>query len=122
MSWTFQQSTGRIVDANGTLLTIGYAGHGAGLDNPADQSIPFVGPLPIGGYTMDTPINSPRLGGFAIPLIPDASNQEFGRNGFYWHGDNAEHDESASEGCLVSSLESRQTAWESGDHRLQVIT
>jgi hypothetical protein len=36
---TYSQSSGQMHDASGTLLGTGYAGHSAGVNNPALQAI-----------------------------------------------------------------------------------
>ncbi len=40
-------------------------------------------------------------GPFTIHLSPDQSNAMFGRGGFLVHGDNAEVNHTASEGCII---------------------
>ena len=122
--WTFSQSTGGI-SHNGVHAGTGYAGgnKGAnpeGVDNPSEQNIPRVGPLPRGFYTIEQPNN--HIGPFSMPLTPDASNEMFGRSGFYIHGDNVERagQEAGSEGCIVTGRATREAIWNSGDHRLEV--
>lgn len=127
MPWIFQQSSGYFMHPDGvTLLTIGYAGgnmgkNPEGKNNPAMQNIVDVGPIPRGFYTFGEPVDHSTKGPFAIPLIPDPENEMFGRAGFFWHGDTIANPGCASEGCPVSRLFARQAAWESNDHRLQVI-
>jgi hypothetical protein len=132
--WTFQQSSGKITAPDGTIAGLAYAGGNCGnnpegINNPALQAASCVGPLPYGPkadgtpnmYTMGEPENHPKLGLFAIPLIPDADNSMFGRCSFFWHGDNPKLNQSASEGCIVSARNMRESAWNSGDHRMQVV-
>ena len=120
--WRYEQTTGRIVAADGTLLAVGYAGHGAGVNNPAMQDVPDVGPLPQGVYSLGAPIDHPKLGPFAIPLIPHAGDELFGRSGFYMHGDEIGHvgEHLASHGCIVADRDARESIWASGDHALKV--
>ena len=104
------------------VIGTGYSGHGAGLNNPAMQADADVGPLPQGKYTFGELIpHHPELGEYVIPLIPDPANEMFGRSGFFWHGNNLEHNHSASKGCIVSAFTVRQEAWESADHSLEVV-
>lgn len=121
--WTYQIATGALRNAAGELVATGYAGHGAGLNNPDMQFVHGIGPLPVGTYTMGKPVDDPKLGPYAIPLIPDAENEMYGRDAFYIHGDEALHpgEHLASDGCIVQPHPARVTAWQSGDHRLGVI-
>lgn len=62
-----------------------------------------------------------KLGPFAIPLIPDPSNEMYGRGDFYCHGDSIENPGCASEGCVILPRTVRETIWNSTDHELQVV-
>jgi hypothetical protein len=59
---TYSQSSGEMHCATGQLLGTGYAGHGAGVNNPAMQSIRDTGPLPQGIYTVNSPVNTVKHG------------------------------------------------------------
>lgn len=107
---------------NGELFFQAYAGHGEGLNNPAMQNVPSTGPLPVGSYTICTPLDSDHVGKYAMPLQPAAGNNMHGRSAFYLHGDNPLMNRSASNGCIVKSPRiARQKVWESGDHVLHVV-
>ncbi|HZR66976.1 MAG TPA: tlde1 domain-containing protein [Terriglobales bacterium] len=126
MSWTFEISTGKLYDASGKCVATGYAGGGLGKepeakDNPAAEPLKGIGPLPEGRYTLATPVPSSQLGQFAIPLVPDAANQMYGRSGFYCHGDSIENPGCASEGCVIMPRAIREAMWNSPDHDLQVV-
>jgi lipoprotein-anchoring transpeptidase ErfK/SrfK len=124
MSWIYEQSSGYLVSPSGHRMEPpGYAGHGAGVNNPALENVRDVGPVPTGVYTMQEPFDSPKLGRFAIQLQPDPANQMFGRSGFFLHGDEIAHqgEELASDGCIIQTLAIRQAAWNSLDHQLQVV-
>jgi hypothetical protein len=124
MSWLYEQSTGYLVSPTGHRMEPpGYAGHGAGVNNPALENVRDIGPVPEGWYTMQAPIDSQLLGRYAIRLTPDETNEMYGRNGFFMHGDEIQHsgEELASDGCIVQCLATRQAAWNSLDHRLQVV-
>lgn len=101
---TYSQSTGNLTCTNdGTgqqyLTCNGYAGNGAGLNNPAAQNQPNVGPLPRGDYTVGAA--NTRRGAETRPLTPNANNNMFGRSGFLIHGDNRAQNNTASEGCII---------------------
>lgn len=105
----YSQSTGILQRGDGhTLTTLGtcYAGGNCGknpegVNNPAMQDQPCIGPLPQGVYAIGTP--GDHIGPASMPLTPDPANEMFGRAGFYIHGDNSEMNHSASEGCIVAS-------------------
>ena len=74
--WAFEITTGNMYDPNGKLVSSGYAGGNCGknpegIDNPDDEGLKNIGPLPEGIYTFGTPVEHSQLGAFAIPLIPD---------------------------------------------------
>jgi hypothetical protein len=119
MTWTFKQSTGELFDADMVLSSVGYAGGNCGKNiegknNPSMQSVQCVGPLPQGVYTLSLPVEGTHLGPFAIPLIPDANNEMFGRGRFYIHGDTTPSG-NASEGCVIMPRAIRGAMAASGD-------
>lgn len=133
--WTYQQSTGRF-SHNGVLVGVGYSGHQEHANRPEDEQLHGLGPIPRGLYTMqnwrDDVHKGPCVckgpcvhkGPCVCDLIPDATNQMFGRSGFMLHGDNAAGDHSASEGCIIQRRPVREQARqfaEAGDNRLEVI-
>jgi Protein of unknown function (DUF2778) len=123
MSWTFEQATGRLYDAQMKLIAVGYSGNGAGLNNASMQNVMDVGPIPQGVYTFGELIpHDPVVGEYAIPLIPDPNNEMFGRSAFFIHGNDPQNDHNASEGCIVLPFTIRQEVWESGDHQLEVVS
>lgn len=120
MPWTYEQSTGRlykngiIVQGNG-----GYSGKGTHKNVPSSQSIANFGPIPqgrwhIGGYTSNK-------GPLTITLTPKPGTNTFGRSNFRIHGDSIAQPGTASEGCIIMSLSTRQMIIGSGDHELEVI-
>ena len=120
MTWYFSQKSGNIRQ-DGAILCNGYAGNGVWKNDPGAQSVHNHGPLPRGKYRMGEPVlQHPTVGHYAIPLHPSMDNQMFGRSGFYWHGDNPGHLGESSDGCIVSALDPRIRAWNSGDHDLEV--
>ena len=126
MSWTFEISTGKLYDSKGNCVATGYAGGGLGKDpqakdNPDDEALKGIGPLPEGLYTLAKPVPKSQLGPFAIPLLPDPANQMYGRSGFYCHGDSIENPGCASEGCVIMPRAIREAMWKSNDHELQVV-
>lgn len=125
MTWTFAIKAGELLDSTGKHVAFGYAGgnegkNPEGVNNPLMVSVKDVGPLPPGFYTFGEPVEHSRLGPFAIPLLPDTTNNMMGRGDFYCHGDTTPSG-SASEGCVIMPRAIRNELWASTDHRLQVV-
>lgn len=125
--WVFCQSDGAlyrifpITPIRFSSVSKGYSGNGNGKNNPAMQNVENVGPLPQGLYGIESPINSPKHGPTALPLVPDPKNTMFGRSEFLIHGDSVEAPGCASEGCIVMAKIVRELIWQSGDHDLTVL-
>lgn len=147
MSWVWEQSTGTMYRPDGTVLGRGYAGHGSGINNPAMQAIPNVGPVPCGPNNTDgeytigplLPNTEPgplrHLGTNVAQLIPSDEQAAFikllGREpfSFYIHGGVAGEPAvptegmpvpSASEGCIVLGRDLRMAVLQSEDRKLIV--
>lgn len=120
MSWIYEQSTGNL-SHNGVRIGQGYSGAGAGKNNASMQADIDMGPIPCGVYSIETPVNSIEHGPFAMPLLPAATNEMFGRSGFMLHGDSIAHPGDASEGCVIMARSIREYVWASGDRELQVV-
>jgi hypothetical protein len=121
--FTYSQSTG-LMAHNGLVISRGYSGNGGGLNNPAFENVPRVGPCPQGRYTIGHAQTEPKLGPVAMVLTPDPVNAMYGRSDFLIHGDNAALDHTASEGCLIFDLGTRveiSAAVNAGDNQLEVI-
>ena len=126
MNWNFESSSGKMFDPTGGLISTGYAGGNCGknpegINNPAMEDQKCIGPLPKGLYTFDDMIDHPKLGTYAIPLIPDPANEMYGRGSFFVHGDNADMNRSASEGCIIMPRGVRLTMAHSSSNVLEVI-
>jgi hypothetical protein len=118
--WTYRQTTGEL-SHNGRSIGQGYAGIGAGKNNPLAQTIPDVGPLPQGKYHMDGPHSDPERGPFTFHLSPYATNVMFGRAGFLIHADAIHAPGEASHGCIVLERTAREAIAQSTDRELEVI-
>jgi len=125
--WTYIQKTGELLH-NGAHVATGYSGFNdpeAGQDgknNPDLQSVHEVGPIPVGQYSIGTPVNTLTHGPFVLPLTPNPSNQMFGREGFLIHGDSVVEPGTASRGCIILARSVRNEVAASGDNSLQVIS
>lgn len=122
LDWTYSQGTHTLTDSSGTVVsTGGYAGNGAGLNNPAMQNVQNIGPLPQGTYTIGPQYKNPNTGVATMNLTPAATNNMFGRSLFRIHGDNAAQNNSASEGCIIQNRNVRDQIYNSGDTTLIVV-
>jgi hypothetical protein len=122
--WTFRQNDGVLLH-DGTVIATGYSGYGAHADHPADESLKNLGPIPEGAYTIGAPeyvdATGPH-GPFVLPLTPSAGTTLFGRGNFLIHGDNAEGNHTASQGCIIMPKSVRVLIAQSGDPDLSVVT
>lgn len=129
----YEQSTGRLLNPDGSLLAQCYSGLGPDKNVPASQHKIGQGPLPQGLYTLSSVeyVNgtSPH-GPYVIVLTPDKTNMMFGRAGFLMHADSISHPGAASFGCIVvlhgatpkiTGLAAREAIWTQAVHRLQVV-
>jgi Protein of unknown function (DUF2778) len=119
--WIYEQATGAMIDPSGKLLAIGYSGNGPWKNNPADQNLHNKGPIPAGKYKIEKPIDTKTHGPFVLWLIPDPSNQMYGRSAFGIHGDSVVNPGTASEGCVIQPRYARQQIAVSGDDDLEVV-
>lgn len=121
--WTFSQSTGQLHDSKGELVATGFSGHDLGFDNPAEEEMHDLGPLPRGLYRMAAWFDKhPVVGLCAIELAPDPKNQMFGRSGFFIHGASALNPKESSHGCpVIGTCDTRRALWASPDHDFQVV-
>ena len=99
----------------------GYSGHGAGVNNVPDAAIPNVGPIPP-GCVFDVLPPGDHIGPLSFPLHLQEGPTR--RSGFYIHGDNVAHNQTASEGCIVMGPAIRQQVSilvGQGDNQLETL-
>ena len=102
-AWTYHSDTGLIENPTGFMLGGGYSGNGAGLNNPAMESVHNHGPIPRGLWMIGLFSDDPGGKGPCVAhLTPFDGTETFGRSGFMIHGDNSALDHSASEGCIIA--------------------
>lgn len=131
MPWQYVQNSGHLYH-DGVLVGTGWAGRNIenvanGRNNPAAQNVHGIGPIPVGFYTRGKVFDSPTKGVATIPLIPDPTNEMFGRGSFEMHGFQigSRSDDpynSSSDGCIIQEHDSRVQFGASLDTRLQVIS
>lgn len=120
-AWRYQQSTGTLLDPDGSLASTGYSGHGAGINNGAMEAAHNVGPIPVGRYTIGPAFTHPLAGPVTMRLTPDPANNMHGRDGFMMHGGFGPGDYTASEGCIVMPRTIRDAVAASADRVLVVV-
>lgn len=106
--WTWDQSSGTLLK-HGRVIAHGYAGAGAGKNNPDQQGVVQVGPIPRGVWRMTRVKNGGHTGPFTIVLEPEPGTNTLGRSAFRIHGDNSTHD--ASQGCIILQRPFREQIW-----------
>jgi hypothetical protein len=120
-SWTYAQKSGEL-QQDGNPVATGYSGTGAGMNNPALQNVPKVGPIPRGDWTIvGPPADTADHGPYVLKLNPADGSETFGRSGFLMHGDSKDHPGCASHGCVILPRTVREQVWNSGDRKLEVL-
>lgn len=120
-AWTYAQKTGEL-QQDGKHVATGYSGAADGKNNPEKQSVPNVGPIPQGSWTITgPPANTAEHGPYVLRLTPGEETDTFGRSGFLMHGDSKNAPGTASHGCVIVGRLVREQVWESGDRNLEVV-
>jgi len=120
--WTYEQPSGHLYDPEGVVVGVGYSGAPGSVNDPEKQSVPDVGPIPVGFWLMGAPVDDTETGPYTIPLTPSDTTETFGRTELKIHGDDVRYvgQRLASKGCIVLALEERKALWQSNDHQLYV--
>lgn len=126
MPWLYKQLTGELVRMSFAMEVSprysGYSGHGEGKNNPALQSVAFVGPIPVGTYLISTAFEDPEKGPVVMRLTPMPDTETFGRDAFLMHGDSITDPGNASEGCICQDRDAREAVSDSSDYILNVVS
>jgi hypothetical protein len=128
---TFQLSTGEI-RLNGVLLGTGYSGAEGFINDPGATGLVGQGPIPIGDWNIQGPVNSLETGPFSLPLVAASGTETFGRSLFLIHGGLAGEPvdsptitpggrRTASHGCLIAGPDIRHQIANDSDHLLRVV-
>lgn len=99
---SYSQKSGKITAPDGRAIAAGWAGHGAGKNNPAMQDRVALGPLPQGIYVVGPWHDHPRLGRMVAELT-QIEGETFGRSAFFIHGASRDAKRFGEEslGCIV---------------------
>lgn len=121
--WVFEVSTGEVrrshKDGSYTLEDRAYSGVLGARNDPRQQSVQNVGPIPKGAYIITEPYDSATHGPFVLRLLAQKGTELYGRDGFLIHGDNNSH--TASHGCIILPRVTRELIHASNDVLLVVI-
>lgn len=118
MTWEYDQSIGELRH-NGQLFQKGYSGNGAGINNPAMESVRGHGPIPKGYYRISG--SHDTITPVTIILDPILGTNTFGRSLFRIHGGKRNGERTASDGCIIiDGVSNRQHVLNSGDTILVV--
>lgn len=119
--FTFTISRGTI-GQNGELLDAhAYSGQPQAKNDPARVREHCVGPIPPGTYKIGPAFTDAHKGPFVMRLEPLIGTDTFGRDGFMIHGDSIIAPGTASEGCVITSLETRVKIAAARDRVLRVV-
>lgn len=116
--FTYSQAAG-VLSQDGSQMGVGYSGHGAGLNNSAMQTVPDVGPVPQGLYSIGPWHDAVHLGP-CVALLTPIDQDAFGRTAIFVHGDDSAMDHGASHGCIILGPTIRRAMRASGDTSLTV--
>lgn len=124
--WTFNIKAGTLSKDGLVIDNDCYSGaFPQGFNDPTQQAVPEVGPLPEGLYLiLGPPYSDPAHGPYILRLEPDKANVMYGRAGFLLHGKPLPPRDirTGSEGCICAGPDTRRRVYQSGDTRLQVIS
>jgi hypothetical protein len=121
MAWVYRITSGQLSHEGDHTRYGGYSGFGPHKNDPTAVALHDAGPICPGLYTIGKPYDSAHVGPFALPLIPDATNEMWGRGDFKMHGDSKTAPGTASHGCIIQARATRAAVAASGDTRLQVV-
>ncbi len=129
VSCSYDQASGQLICTNDSTGNQDvneqcYSGAPGATNDPLQQNVPNVGPIPRGDYDIGTGVDNPKTGLQSLPLMPTPSNNQFPStrdpNSFLMHGDNGKNNQSASEGCIICSLNTRNAIDAAGGGTLTV--
>lgn len=121
MTWTYEQTTGRI-SQNGVYVGEGYSGFPPdGLNNHAMEAVHAVGPIPCGRWQIVRWDDVHGEKGPVVAVLVPVGHDAHGRTEFLIHGDSASHPGYASHGCLIAARPIREKWRASGDTHLEVV-
>lgn len=101
-TFTYIQRSGAMKNEEGIVIAHGWAGNGAGKNNPDMQSVHSVGPLPQGLYKVGPWEEKHGHLGPIVAHLEQVEGETFGRDAFYIHGPSTGSNYGEeSKGCIV---------------------
>lgn len=116
----YHQTSGAIYLDDG-LIGSGYSGFGPGMNNPASESIPNVGPIPKGMWHIVKWDDFHGSKGPIVAVLQPMGHDAHGRSAFLIHGDNNSANHTASHGCVIASRPIRTQLRASKQTELEVM-
>ena len=98
-----------------------YSGFGPGLNNPAMETIPDVGPIPRGKWGIARWEATHGTKGPQVAILCPDGWDAHGRSDFLIHGDNRDGNNTASHGCIIAPRWVRDKLQASGQTKLIVL-
>jgi len=111
-TYNSQNRQGTFTDNQNGQSISAYSGDQSHYNEAQYQQLSAQGPLPNGYYKVAS--CGSHIGPHSCALEPINGTNTYGRSGFYIHGDNAQMDHTASEGCIIVGPSMRQNV-EAGD-------
>lgn len=102
------------------IIGNGYSGNTIGLNNPDMESVPNIGPIPVGQWQITAWHDLYENKGPCVAQLSPVGHDAHGRSGFLIHGDNAAMNHTASDGCIIACRAIRQQLRDSGQTSLAV--
>ena len=104
------------------LVGVGYSGHYTGLNNPLEQSVHGVGPIPAGAWIIGPPKTlQDHLGLIAMLLAPCPGQHRVRRSAFFMHETTLPPTTAQAMAASSAGLAIRAQVRDSGDHALEVL-
>eukprot|EP01017_Pseudomicrothorax_dubius_P001677 TRINITY_DN0_c602_g1_i3.p2 TRINITY_DN0_c602_g1~~TRINITY_DN0_c602_g1_i3.p2 ORF type:complete len:143 (+),score=35.86 TRINITY_DN0_c602_g1_i3:44-472(+) len=107
-TFTYGNGKGQFYNGRTKKTSSAYSGDQAHYNKQQFQNLRAKGPLPVGKWqVIASYARHPHLGTYAHHLGPVAVAKQYGRSGFFIHGDNRRNNHTASQGCIIVDNESR---------------
>jgi hypothetical protein len=120
----FSVRQGLLLSPSGLTIAKGvFSGHGIGLNNPDMEKVVGVGPIPRGIHVIGAlEAQHGKLGPNVMSLTPAPGTNDWGRSGFFMHGDySGDVQRDASDGCIIAALNIRLLVNGFPDRRINII-
>ena len=102
-TFTYHQASGILLDENGVQVALGWAGNHEGKNNPNEEQVRCIGPLPRGTYRVEPWEDTHSHLGPDVAALTQIAGDTFGRGDFFIHGPSVASSNygQESKGCIV---------------------